>query len=238
MLKFAVCDDQKEILDEMQKLIILFSKQQDVMVEIHTFFNGKELLQSKTKYDLIFLDIEMDIMNGIEAAEKIREMDMNVPIVYITSYTDYWRKAYKVHAFEFITKPIDCNDIFKVLSDFIVTIRDKDSKSIELISANKIVVFNENDICYFLCTDMKRKIIVHTIYEEVIVTGNLNDIFTKLTNGQFYMSHRSCIVNLKYVKIIDNYYEIIMKNGEYVPLAQKKRNEFKIVLHKYLSNKK
>lgn len=238
MLKFAVCDDQKEILDEMQKMIVLFSKRQDVMVEIRIFLNGRELLESKTKYDLIFLDIEMDIMNGIEAAEKIREMDMNVPIVYITSYIDYWRKAYKVHAFDFITKPIDSNDIFKVLSDFIITIRDKESKSIELISENKLVVLNENDICYFLYTDMKRKIIAHTVYEEIIVTGNLNDIFLKLTSGRFYMSHRSCIVNLKHVKKIDNYYEIIMKNGEYVPLSQKKRNEFKVVLHKYLSNKK
>ncbi len=238
MLRFAVCDDQQEILDEMQKLIILFSKQRSVMVEICRFSNGKELLDSEVKYDLIFLDIEMGIFNGIETAQKIREIDMNVPIVYITNYTDYWRKAYKVHAFEFITKPFSSEDIFNVLSDFIATICEKESKKIELVSDKGLVILEEDDICYFLCTDIKRKIIVHTVDEEIIVKGNLNVIFSKLTDGKFYIPHRSCIVNLKYVKTIDNYYEIIMRNGEYIPLAQKKRNEFKVVLHKYLSNKK
>lgn len=119
MLKIAVCDDDKLIIDKMESLVLKYAEQNGIDLKIFAFLDGNNLVSSKQQFDLIFLDIQMQFSNGIETAQKIREMDMNVPIVYITNFSQYWRNAYKVHAFDYISKPFDFIDIKSVMDDFI-----------------------------------------------------------------------------------------------------------------------
>ena len=87
------------------------------------------MLVADEKFNIIFLDIEMQRSNGIEVALQIRRMDMNVPIVYITSYIDYWRRAYKVHAFDFIIKPFKSEELHKVMRDYLAALMMRARKS-------------------------------------------------------------------------------------------------------------
>lgn len=235
MLKIAVCDDEPDIVDKIEFCIDSYCKENTVRFYVLKFYDGEELINSKQNFDLIFLDIEMKSLDGIKTAQKIREFDMNVLIVYITSYTKYWRNAYDVHAFAFIEKPFQKLDIHKVIKDFLRSKKDYESANINLNTEKCMLVQNTNEIYYFL-VDSKKKIIMYTLHGEHIVKENLSDIYSKLDKSSFYESHRSCILNLKYVAHLKDF-EIIMTNDEFVPLAQRKKKEFMDRIHRYLQDK-
>lgn len=233
MLNIAVCDDERLYIDNLGEIILSFTQQNSMLVNIEKFDDGIELISSGIKFDLIFLDIEMKKSNGIEIAERIREVDSNVPIVYVTSYSDYWRRAYKVHAFDFILKPFNSEEIFKVLSDFIALKKTSNVKTVELTTEYGTEIQPINEIYYFILL-AKRKIQIVTISKDYIVRENLTDIFNKLDDDCFYMTHRSCIVNMNYVQTIKKNDGILMTNGDWVPLSQKKQKDFFIKLSKQL----
>ena len=233
MLNIAVCDDERLYIDNLGEIILSFTQQNSMSVNIEKFDDGIELISSGIKFDLIFLDIEMKKSNGIEITERIREVDSNVPIVYVTSYSDYWRRAYKVHAFDFILKPFNSEEIFKVLSDFIALKKDSNIKTVKLTTEYGTEIQPINEIYYFIVL-AKKKIQIITAKSDYIVKENLTDIFNKLDDDCFYITHRSCIVNMNYVQTIKKNDGILMTNGDWVPLAQKKQKDFFIKLSKQL----
>lgn len=96
MLNIAICDDDKNDLERIKGYIKQYKdNNKDIDIRIFAFKDGNDLLVSEQKYDIIFLDIEMEHSNGIAVGQKIRQSDMNVHIVYVTEYTINWRKAYK-----------------------------------------------------------------------------------------------------------------------------------------------
>lgn len=233
MLNIAVCDDDERIINRMEQFINAFVAENQLNCSIYKFSDGRELLDSPQQFDLIFLDIEMKTIDGIETGKMLREIDKRVYIVYITSYTDYWRNAYKIHAFDFIPKPFSAKDINTVLADFVTASSESDMKSIVLKTDKGEVVENANKIYYFIIQD-KRKVEVCTAYRSYIIKENLSSIFARLDSEQFYMSHKSCIVNMKYVESMRRNDGIVMKNGVWLPLAQKKQKEFYFMLSKQL----
>ncbi len=225
MLRIALCDDNKRYTDALKNVITEYSDKKGIDIEIKAFSDGKEIVEAREKFDIIFLDIEMEDMNGMDTAKHIRQHDMNVPIVYVTSYSDYWRSAYQVHAFQFIVKPFKRSEIYGVLDDYFKLIHDAKEEQIRLISDDGMLSVRVNDIYYFYIKK-KKEIMLQTVAGEYIVKENLSDIYDKLGKGQFYAPHRCCIINLRYVDRIENNYDIIMENGDFLPLAQKKKDEF------------
>lgn len=104
MLKVAVCDDVSTIVDKLEQYIREYFSNNNGTVQIFKFYDGETLLGSELQFNLVFLDVEMGGIDGITAAEYIRKNDMDLPIVYITGYSDYCMQAHHVHAFDFIKK--------------------------------------------------------------------------------------------------------------------------------------
>lgn len=225
MLHIAVCDDDIKMFGEVKQILTDYCKAKKLAFKISAYCDGTDLLASEESFSVIFLDIEMQQSNGIEVAQKIRRMDMNVPIVYITSYIDYWRRAYKVHAFDFITKPFKPEDLYKVMKDYLAALDDASEETITLPTDDGVVCFKMNDIYYFMF-EAKKKVYVYTVDGKVLVRENLTDIYNKLNKDKFYQTRRDCVLNPKYVQKIQNDFVIIMKNGDMLPLAQKKKDDF------------
>lgn len=225
MLKIAVCDDEEKDRKKIESIINNFALKCDVDIKIISYSSGNNLLSDKKEFDLIFLDVEMDDINGIETAEKIRTTDMNVPIVYITNYSDYWKRAYKVHAFDFISKPYKYEDIENVLRDFLVSLEERDEKKISFTTDDGLIVLNMNSIIYFLLSS-KRCVHIFTIYKNYTTKESLNSIMERLDSKQFYRTSRDYIVNLNFVDTIQNNDGIVLKDNIWVPLALKKQADF------------
>lgn len=107
MIQIAVCDDDSGAAEMIQGIVNEFLKERNRLGIVELFSDGREIIEYNKKFDLIFIDIEMKDMNGIETAERIHKYDLGVTIVYITSYSKYWRSAYRVHVFDFIEKPVE-----------------------------------------------------------------------------------------------------------------------------------
>ncbi len=154
---FLLCDDMEENLDILEGYIDRISKDKQISYKCHKTISSPEAFEmyEKQKYDVVFMDISMPEINGIEIAKKILEIDSNAIIVYVTSFTAYAAKAYEQFAFQYLIKPID-EDRLKLVLD----------KAIEKIEKD-IVYKNEKDFFEIRNNNKKIKIFnIHVIYFE------------------------------------------------------------------------
>lgn len=225
MLKIAVCDDDTKILQSVDTILSDYFKMNNIEYLLDKYNDGNDLLASAENFDIIFLDIEMEHSNGIDIAEHIRMLNSSVPIVYITNYTDYWRRAFKVHAFGFITKPLKKSDFIDLLDDYFNTFFSSHKNIANFITSNGPICINYDDILYFFFKS-KRNVDLFTKDGKYLLRENLSDVYDKLDKKWFYQPRRECIVNLKNVKKLQNDYAIVMLDGSILPLAQRKKEEF------------
>lgn len=225
-MKIAICDDEEESIVITKGYTEEFFEENKIKYEIKCFTSAEQLLAENNIFDLYLLDIEMEYINGIQVGEIIRSKGDMTPIVYITNYIAYWRRAYLVHAFDYITKPIDKESIYRVLKDFIDLMCNMEEQCLIMkINGNETII-DSKDIMYIIVKEKGNIDICCTHCTYNVKNVMLNSLLERLNNFKFYMCHRSCIVNVDYVDHIENEYDIIMKNGEFCPLSQKKKKEF------------
>ena len=233
MYKIAVCDDSPDDLNKLAEVLGLFFKTHQLDAELYRYSGGEELLKDMQEYDIVFLDIEMNGINGIETARRIRGMDKTVPIVYVTSYSKYWRSAYKVHAFDFIQKPYIEGDIFGVMEDFLDSIKTEESVRIQIETDHGTEIAEASEVCYLLI-QKKREVIVGMKNGELTSNETLSRLAEKLMSEPMFQTHRSCYVNLKYVHNYSKSDGVVMTTGTWLPLARQRQDEFLLAMGKFL----
>ena len=110
MINIAICDDDMAMTTTIEEMLYETSKEQNVKINCAVFFDGSTLVENirqGTCYDLIYLDIEMHKVNGISAAERIRNMEIPALIVYVSSHEKYLKELFYTEPFRFLQKPID-----------------------------------------------------------------------------------------------------------------------------------
>ena len=119
ILKIALVDDEQEYLDGMGKLCNSFGRSAGYPVEAVPFCSAGDFLEafSGGSFDLVFMDIYMEGMDGVAAALEMRKSDSGCLLVFLTSSTDFMLDAFSCHAFEYVTKPFSEKRIFDVLAD-------------------------------------------------------------------------------------------------------------------------
>lgn len=228
MLRFAVCDDDREAAEELSRLIEKAAEKYGEEVGVHTFFNGDELSRCNIKFNILFLDIEMPGTNGMETAERIKAADPQTQVVYVTNYSNYnyMKRAYRVHAFDYIKKPAEIGNIERVLEDYLKTFIKPEVKTAEfaLINGEKFFCDPREIICVS-CGYKKRTVVVITENGEALCRGRINDIYDSLDGADFFMPHRSHIINLSKVRSFKKN-TVIMINGDEIPLSKAKAEDF------------
>lgn len=232
MINIAICDDEVRIIEKIKKYV---EEYKDCEKRISTYECGEELLNEKKFFEVIFLDIDMGGIDGIETAKKIREYDKNVKIIYITNFTDYTSLAFQVHAFGYLNKPIKKQDIYIQLNDVIKYLGNKEEeKLIEFVTIEGIVRLKSKDIYYF--EYINRKVKIKTLNKEYMIKEKISNVSKYMKKYRFIMPHKSFIVNLFYVKSIKGY-DIFMMDGSIIPLSQKKSSEFRDEFNIFLENR-
>ena len=232
-MRIAVCDDDETAVSFLRELIESYPKQK---LNADGYSSGEDLLRTGNIYDLIFLDIDMKGIDGIETARRIRIHDRKVKIVYVTSYKEYAGKAFSVHAFGYLLKPVKQEKIWKQIEDAMLWQEEEapEVKQVEFTAVEGLVRLPVDMIYYFEYQNrriyMKAK---DTTYE---MRGRISDIAGRMEEYGFSVPHKSFVVNLYHVKNIKGY-EILMMNGEWIPLSQKQAVQFKEKLSLYLADK-
>lgn len=196
-LKIAVCDDEKIMRSQVKMYLDLMHKPMCV----DEYSNGMDLIRSNIMYDIIFLDIEMPSISGMNVAQKLRSNNIDSYIIFLTSHTEYVLEAFKVRAFRFLTKPLDqvaFNEAFANAENEI-----KDIEKILISSHGEYHDVKINEIVYIEASGDGTYVYDRfgNVYESSL---QLKEWESKLAEKQFYKIHKSYIVSMLYVKNIEN----------------------------------
>lgn len=231
MITIAVCDDSKNMVGNMKKIMEEYREATGVELRVFTFYSGEELLaEYNCKFDILFLDIKMPGINGIQVAEKIRQKDQKVIIIFLTSLVQHALDGYKVNAANYLLKPITKNRLKIEL--------DRWTSKLGQSEESYITVHNDNGNYKILLKSISyietynRNLIIHTDQGNIICYWKLREMEDKIGQYGFVRNHSSFIVNLLYVSNIEKM-EIKLTTGERIPIGKSKKKEFMTQLASY-----
>lgn len=234
MLKIGICDDSAVDLTLIKTHISNFFSLNNIQTTVHIYKNGYELLNSHLgieSFDIIFLDINMPKLNGIDIGREIRKYNRHTKIIYITGYLEYLQTAVDAaHCFFYLLKPINYHQLSEKLTTILEYLKTG-NKKIELIS-NKIKwYYSLDDIYYFERIDRKTNVITKTntleIYTPII------ELAEKLKDCNFASPHRAFLVNMEHIQSITES-KLKLTNDAEITLAQRKSADFKLAYNAYL----
>lgn len=231
MVNVAICDDDIAITGHIENMLRNIAKKNFISIETEVFWKGEDLMRAVENggcFDIIFLDIEMGCDDGITVARKIREIDKNVLITYVTSHESYMRESFSVRPFRFLVKPVEerqMADCFEAAYEEISSADSYFRYSYQRLNY-KISI---RDILYF--ESRKRKVYIVTEKETFEFYGKLNEIeeSLKASKGTFLRIHQSFLINYKHIKGLA-YDFAVMDSGERLSISEDRR---KLVSEQY-----
>ena len=202
-MRIAICDDEKNIRELIGDKVV----KQYPDAEIIFFQSGEELLLSDDFIDILFLDIQMSGIDGMETARELRKKDKSVILIFVTAVEEYVFQAFDVGAFNYIVKPIDDGKFSDVLHRAV----DKwSSQNInEKEPEERYVLINNSGVHTKVILDeivyaevFNRKVVIHKLDGEIEYYGKMSDL-ESLAGDSFFRPHRAYLINFKYVEKYD-----------------------------------
>ncbi|MCR1985087.1 LytTR family DNA-binding domain-containing protein [Blautia coccoides] len=226
MIKIAVCDDERFYRLRIKKLITKYFGKKDILCEIDTYSSGSDLVKAALdipKYNIIFLDINMEGMDGIQTAQAIRKISEEVYLVFITAFITYAIEGYKYNVVRYLVK--DNNKFQELLEECLDAILSKmnfkvETRVFEFIEGKKSVniekiLYIESDLHKIVFWIIADKICQYSLY------GKLNTFEESLKSLGFIRIHQSYLVNIRYVETIKNY-KATLVTGDTLPMSKSK----------------
>lgn len=225
MTKITIIRDESNDSIVLQESIKKYMIRNDKKCTVKTYTPSNLDSDVYERSDMIFLLISKGQNEMLNIAGIIRNSNMKVPMIFLTDTNKYCRIAFSFHAFDYLLEPVSSTRIAHVLDDFFFMKNPNKENCLILSTENGIACVEFNDINYIV-VEKKRTLMIQTSNGSVTAKGTITDIFTQLNRPNFFLTRRDCIVNMDRVNSIINDYVIVMKNGDMLPLAQKKRKEF------------
>ncbi len=228
MLNIAVCDDEQMICNDIYTRLHKINPA--FLVDV--FNSGEKLLQTDLKYDIIFLDIEMSGINGMDVAERIMQKNKNIYIIFLTSHTEFMQSAFKVRAFRFLAKPI-CE------TDFIESVSQAEKELLRFeklfITSNyETNIVNKEKIVYIEAFgDGSFVYTTDKVYES---NKSLKYWENELDNEHFFRVHKSFFIALRYIENTHDNWLNMQYYNEAIPISRRNMKEFKKCFFDYIKN--
>ena len=204
MLKIAVCDDSRELLEKVEKDVHEYESVRNTPVTVHTYTNAVDLLDGlkKTDYDILILDIIMPGFTGMQAAHEIRKFNEEIKIIFLTSSKEFAIESYSVGAYYYLLKPVLNEKLFSVLDKVVSEITSKQEScviythmgivNIPFAKIECLEVYNKHLVFHLSDGSTKETRGALTDYENVF-----------LERKEFLKIHRSYILNMDYIHSIE-----------------------------------
>ena len=233
MIRVAIVDDADIICQTIEKFLISFSKKNGISIEYDSYYSGEEVIQklSNLYYDLIFLDIEIGIRNGIDVSKYLRDSlhNQTTEIIYVSSHSQYTVDLFDFDPITFLSKPIETEKLVKAFAKFLKRLKINE-EIFAFKNGREPIRVPLKDILYFESSD--HKIVLHTTSNQYIFYDKMERLVELLEKQRFLYVHKSFFVNSRHIQKFE--YEVItLDDGTEIPIAQSRR---KIIREWQLSN--
>lgn len=231
MLEIAIVEDEENYRRVLCQYLEKY--EEETGEEIHTsiFTDGDEIVENYTaKYDIILMDIEMQFMNGMDAARKIREVDKAVIIIFITNMAQYAIQGYAVDALDYVLKPISYFAFSQRIQRAVGRMKKREERYINIISKSGVNKVAVSEISWI--ESEGHRLIYHVkdkVYESTL--NSMKKIENELKECNFFRCNKGYLVNLAHVKAIQDGWAILT-NGQ-VMISRAKKTEFQKALTTY-----
>lgn len=232
MIRIALVEDDRAYRQELMQFLERYAQESNEKFHITTFTDGDEIVDGYTcDFDIILMDIVMKYMNGMDAAERIREMDSEVVIIFITNTPQYAMKGYMVDALDYVLKPITYFSFSQRIDRALARMKKRKKKFLSISYKGGIKKLDVSKITYVEVRD--HDLIFHTAEEEYLSKGTLSDVEQTLEQQHFFRCNKCYLVNLEYVESVQN--NDILVAGDLVQVSRAKRKALLDALNDYIN---
>ncbi|MCM1416756.1 MAG: LytTR family DNA-binding domain-containing protein [bacterium] len=233
MLNIAICDDDRQFTVTLSQLLHQTAAELDIRISCDTFYNGTSLVKAAVDdqicYDLIYLDVEMDDMDGIRAALTLRDAELPILIVYVSAHEEYLKELFQAQPFRFLSKPIEETSFRTVLRAAHEQISRRTGYYTFLYKKSQYRIPFDR-ITYF--ESRGRIVTIHTVGswnrpedpQQDQFYGKISDVEkeTAAMNGRFLRVHQSFLVNFDYIKMM-SFDKLELYDGQRIPISEDRR---------------
>lgn len=231
MLRIAVVDDEQAMRDQLRGYIQRYAEENHLTVEVVPFADGAEIaMPYQTGFDIIMLDVDMPLLGGMSAAERIREQDKNVVLMFITNMAQCAIRGYEVDALDFVVKPVTYAPFGMRLARAVKRARSRAGITVSLQTNDGLRIVSVNDILWLESVD--HAVLCHTATDTYTVKNSLQNA-EKLLQGQGFARCNKCyLVNLRHVEGIRG--DTVRIGGVALELSRHQKAAFAQALLEYV----
>lgn len=224
MIRIGVVEDDEAYRTTLLDHLARYDAEHGVQLHVRTFGDGAELVDGyRPDFDILFLDVEMAQMDGLEAARRVREVDTDVIIVFVTNMGQYAIKGYEVDALSYLLKPVPYFAFAQELGRSLARLQKRETRGVVISVNNTLVRLDPAEIVYV--ESVKHRITVHALDREYAFSGTLKALEEELDGLGFYRSNNCYLVNLRHVTRVDQSTSV-MVNGDELQVSRPRKKGF------------
>ena len=232
MIHIALVEDEEEYRKEFLSYLRRYEQESGRQFRISVFSDGEDIVSSyKADYDLILMDIAMRFMDGMTAAEKIRELDQEVVIIFITNMPQFVMKGYAVDALDYVLKPVNYFAFSQRIERAISRMSRRREQYFTVPVRGGIRKLSVSNILYVEVQD--HDLLFHTRNESILTRGSLAEVEAKLGNAGFFRCNKYCLVNLAFADSLRGIDLVVA--GEHIQVSRAKKKAMLDALNNYLN---
>ena len=231
MTRIAIVEDEAAVREQLAGYVQRYTRQYGTQFEVTMFTDGVEILEDyRPVYAIIFLDVEMQHLDGMETARRIRELDSDVLLIFITNMAQYAIRGYAVDALDYVLKPISYFAFSQRLERAIGRMKRRARRYMTIAIRGGAQKLDISRILYV--ESQGHNLIFCTADGEHTTTGTMREVEEKLENYGFYRCNKGCLVNLEHVDSVRD--GCAMVNGQALPISRGRKNDFLAALTDYV----
>lgn len=230
-MNIIICDDEAPFVDELERELISYAAQKDLTFKIRKFYRAKELLAANlSDSDVLFLDIDMPEINGIETAKALRQQYSELILVFITGWIEYAPAGYRVNAFRYLLKKQLPKELWYCMDEVHEKLTEN-AANISIRTKDCTLEIAIRNILYFEGTS-HRSVLLHYKQSSTPIecSGKLADYEATLAGKGFLRLQRSFLANMDNIEKIRNY-KAVLKNGTELKVSER---QYAMVCKKFL----
>ncbi len=236
LITAMICDDLPEERISLARMLRHYENSHDLTLKLESAQDGVELLARwrPERWDIIFLDIYMPGMNGIDAARQLRQVDRDCALVLFTTSMDHGVAGFELQAMDYLTKPVRQEDVDRVMDWFLRTQSDKLRELTVRVQWGEQTI-RVQDIRYI--ESRGHACVIHAEGQDVSTRGSIGELMEELEPaGSFFRCHQSFVLNFDYVRSIENR-AFVLDGGERVPISAPNLSRSKSALLEWIAER-